>query len=160
MKNEAEFEGKLTQEDIEVEIDKIGDFFRQIPDDLKAISAAHFILEIVNRGSRDYFQALGIFQDAMDSYRTVSLQVAAEQVEEDLVSDAYEIAKDYRCIQELSWKVDQVTAVGEIRKIGYIGEDDRYSGGKRYEVFQEDGIHFGICQDVLKNHFEEVDNIN
>jgi len=153
MKDEQEFEKKLTKEEIGAEISKIGDFFRQIPDDLKAVSAENFIFEIVNYAARDHYQALGIFQEAMNEYREVSLRILAEEAEEERLLVAYRAAHDYRCLHQVSW-IDPPILIDEICKIGYIGEDDRYSGGKRYEIFLDSGEHFDICQHSLKNYFE------
>ena len=47
--------------------------------------------------------------------------------------------------------MDPVIVVGEICRIGYFGEDDSYSGGKRYEIFHEDRGHVDICQHLLEN---------
>ena len=156
MKDEQEFEKKLTQEEIEVEISKIGDFFKQIPDDLKAVTAEKFIYEIVSWGSRDHYQALGIFQEAMDNYREVSLRILAEEAEEEQLKHAYEIAQEYRCLEKINWTGTPIL-VDEVCKIGYIGEDDNYSGGKRYEIFLDSGEHFDICQHSLEIYFELVE---
>ena len=156
MEDREKFEKKLTQEEIEVEISKIGDFFKQIPEDLKAVAAEKFIYEIVNWGSRDHYQALGIFQEAMDNYREVSLRILAEEAEQDRLKNAYETAQDYHCLEKISF-IDPPIAVDEVCKIGYVDEDDRYSGGKRYEVFLDSGKHFDICQHSLEIHFELIE---
>jgi len=57
MDGDQEFEGMLTPEEIDAEIAKVEDFFKRIPDELKAPAAIHLILEIVNQGSRDYFSS-------------------------------------------------------------------------------------------------------
>lgn len=156
MKNEQKFEKKLTEEEIKVEINKVGDFFKQVPEDMKAFTAEMFIGEIVNWGSRDHYQALGIFQEAMNIYREVSLRILAEEAEEERLENAFEIAREYRCLEKVNW-TDPPILADEICKIGYVGEDDKYSGGKRYEVFLENGNHFDICQHSLENYFELVD---
>ena len=160
MKSEPVFRKKLTQEEIEAEISKVGDFFKQIPEDLKAYAAERFIYEIVNWGSRDHYQALGIFQEAMNNYREVSLRVLAEEAEEDLLEDIYGNAQDYQCVEEIDLGCGKTVTVGEVCKIGYFGEDDQYAGGKRYEVFQENGNHFDICQHSLDIYFKLVENID
>lgn len=76
------FKRKLTWEDIEVQCGLIGDFFKQIPDELKAGAAEYLIYEIVNWGSHDHFQALGIFQEAMLRYRKISLEILDEDENE------------------------------------------------------------------------------
>ena len=157
MNNKQEFGKMLNQQEIEVEIAKIKDFFDQIPDELKADAADHFIYEIVNCGSRDHYQALGIFEEAMLRYRETSHQVMAEEAEEERLEAAYVSAQDYRCIQEVDW-LDPAIVVGEVCRIGCFGEDDNYSGGKRYEVFHEDKGHVDICQHVLENHFELIED--
>ena len=158
MDGDQEFEGMLTPEEIDVEIAKVEDFFKRIPDELKAPAAVHLILEIVNQGSRDYFQAIGLFDEAKHSYRDSALVVGLMSDEQDLLSDAFESAKRFQCVKELKWGQGYTVTPGEIRQIGYVGEDDRYSGGERFEIFQEDGQHFGICKDSLEIYFEEMDN--
>jgi hypothetical protein len=157
MKDKQEFEKTLTQEEIEVEINKVGDFFKQIPEELRAVAAEKFIYEIVNWGCRDHYQALGIFQEAMSNYREVSLRILAEEAEEERLEAAYETAQDYCCLEKLNW-VDPPILADVICKIGYMGKDDRYSGGKRYEVFLDSGKHFDICQNIFENHFELVES--
>lgn len=164
MENKHKFESKLTPEEIDKEVAKLGDFFKQIPDDLKATAAMHLILEVVNQGSRDYFQAIGIFDEAKNAFRDMALSIKEIDKEmddeRDLLRKAYESALYFRCIQELEWREGYVITVGEIHRIGYVGEDAGYSGGQRYEVFQEDGKHFSICQNRFLEHFEEVDDVN
>jgi len=152
-----DYEKKLTIEEIQSEINKIGDFFKQIPDELKADAAERFIYEIVNWGCRDHYQALGIFQEAMLRYREVSNQVLAEEAEEDLLETAFESSQDYRCIEEIDIDEDRRVSIGEICRIGFVEGRNDYSGGRRYEVFKEEGIHFSICQHVLDTHFELFD---
>jgi len=159
MKNEEEFGKKLTEEEIEIELDKVRDFFAQIPENWKAYAAERFIYEIVNWGSYDHYQALGIFQEAMNTYREVSRRVLAEEAEEERLENAFETAQDYRCLQEVDW-LDPPILVGEVYKIGYFGEDDQYGGGKRYEVFHENRGHVNICQNVLDEHFELVNDVD
>ena len=160
MDSEQEFKDMLTPEEIDAEIAKVEDFFKRIPEKLKAVAAMSLILEIVNQGSRDYFQAIGFFDEAKANFRDMALVIGAENDEQDLLSDAFESSKFFRCIKELKWGQDQVVAPGEIRKVGYVGEDDRYSGGERFEVFQEDGQHFSVCKDNLKIYFEEMDDVD
>lgn len=160
MDNEQEFEDMLTPEEIDVEIGKVEEFFRRIPDNLKAVAAIHLILEIVNQGSRDYFQAIGLFDEAKANFRDWASTIGAVNDEEDILNDAYESSKRFRCIEELKWGKACVVTPGEIYEIGFIGSDDRYSGGERYEVFLEEGKHFSICHDVFVKHFEEMDDVN
>ena len=158
MENEQEFEKKLTQEEIEVEINKIGDFFKQIPEELKAVAAEHFIYEIVAWASRDHYQALGIFFEALSKYRKISNRILLEEAEDERLLVAYRAARDYRCLERI--ESDPPILVDEVCKIGYIGEDDSYSGGKRYEVFLDSGEHFDICQHSLEIHFELVEDVD
>lgn len=155
MKDEQKFERKLTQEEIEVEIAKVGDFFKQIPENMKANAAEKFIYEIVNWAARDHYQALGIFQEAMNVYREVSLRVLAEEAQQEELKNAFEKAKDYRCLQEMDW-MDNPIAKGEVCKIGCVGANDNYAGGKKYIVFREDGSWIDLCQHRLDDHFELV----
>jgi len=156
MKDKQEFEKKLTQEEIQVEIDKIGDFFKQIPEELQAVAAEKFIYEIVNWGCRDHYQALGIFQEAMNRYREVSLRILAEEAEEEEIQRAFENAQEYRCLQEMDWMDDPI-AKGEICRIGCAGENEQYAGGKRYIVFRADRSWTDLCQHRLDDHFELVE---
>lgn len=156
MKDEQKFEKKLTKEEIEVEIAKVGDFFKQIPEELRANAAEKLIYEIVNWAARDHYQALGIFQEAMNTYREISLQVLAEEAEQKELENAFENAQDYRCLQEMDWMEDSI-AKGEVCKIGCVGENDNYAGGKKYIVFREDESWIDICQHRLDEHFELVD---
>ena len=157
MKDEEKFEKKLTQEDIQIEINKVGDFFKQIPEGMKAVTAERFIYEIVNWGCRDHYQALGIFQEAMNRYREVSLQVLEEEAKEEELHNAFENAQNYCCLQEMDWMDDPI-AKGEVCKIGYAGENEQYAGGKKYIVFREDGSWIDLCQHRLDDHFELVEN--
>lgn len=158
MKDEEKFEKKLTEEEIEIEINKIGDFFKQIPEESKAITAEKFIYEIVNWGCRDHYQALGIFQEAMNRYREVSLQVLEEEAkEEEEVRNASENAQNYRCLREMDW-MEVSAAIGEVCKIGYAGENEQYAGGKKYIIFREDGRWTSLCQRRLDDYFELVEN--
>lgn len=87
MDEEYNFNHQLTRDDIQIELDKIGEFFAQIPEDLKADTAENFIFEIVNWASRDHYQALGIFQEAELRYREIAIQIAKESAEEDDEND-------------------------------------------------------------------------
>ena len=156
MKDEREFEKKLTQEEIGAEINKVGDFFKQIPEEMQAVAAEHFIYEIVNWASRDHYQALGIFQEAMINYREISLQVMADEAKEEELNNAFENARDYRCLQEMDW-MDEPIAKGEVCKIRCVGENEQDAGGKKYIVFREDGSWTDLCQHCLNDHFELVE---
>jgi len=157
---EQEFGEMLSSEQIDLEISKVAAFFKRIPDELKAVASIHLILEIVNQGSRDYFQALGLFDEAKTSFREMALSIGEGNDEDDLLSKAFENSQQFRCTCELKYDQDRAITPGEICTIGFMGKDDRYSGGERYEVFQEDGQHFSICQESLEEHFEEADDIN
>jgi hypothetical protein len=73
---------KLTREEIQLEIDKIRNFFDNVPDDLKMETALHFICEIVLWGSYCHFDALGIFEEAKMIYRENSLENMQDDEEE------------------------------------------------------------------------------
>lgn len=73
----------LTQEEIQTEVEKIRDFFSQIPDALKADAAEHFIAEIVNWASHDLYQALGIFEEAKLTYRMLWMEHSEEEEDVD-----------------------------------------------------------------------------
>jgi len=159
MEDKQEFKKKLTQEEISIEIDKVKDFFKQIPEGMKATTAEMFIREIVNWSCGDHYQALGIFQEAMNSFRETSLQAIAEEVQKEELQEASENVLLYRCLQGIDWMEDSVVANG-IYRIGYAGEDERYAGGKKYIIFKEDGSWMDICQRVLDDHFELMEDIN
>ena len=44
-----------------------------------------------------------------------------------------------------------------LNKIGFAREDDGYSGGKKYYVFQEGKGYFDICQHSLETNFELIE---
>ena len=159
MKDEQKFESKLTKEEIQVEINKVGDFFNQIPEDMKAFTAEMFIGEIVNWGSRDHYQALGIFQEAMNTYRETSLRILAEEAEDEVQQEelktAFENTQDYRCLREMD-RMESSIVEGEVCKIGCVGENEQYAGGRKYIVFRKDGSWFDLCQHRLDEHFELV----
>ncbi len=161
MTEEQDIKQKLTLDEIKAEISKIGGFFDQIPEELKADSAEHLILEIVNWGSRNYYEALGILQEAMNSFREISQNVAEEEAVEKWEKEQYEnavsSAKKYRCTETLEIEPLKFINYGDICSIGFAGEDDRYTGGKKYYLFNEDGKYIDICQGCLDEHFELVE---
>lgn len=72
----------ITQEDIENEIAKVEDFFKQIPQELKAEAADHFIFEIALWGGSSHYEILGLFTEALHRYREI-MQEAMEEEDED-----------------------------------------------------------------------------
>ena len=164
MTEEQDIKQKLTLDEIKVEISKIGGFFEQIPEDLKSDCAEHFIVEIVNWGSRNYYEALGILQEAMNSFREISKNVAEEEAIEEWEAEQYEnavnSAKKYRCIETLEIDCNVFINFGDICSIGFAGEDDRYAGGKKYYLFNGDGSYSDICQGCLDEYFELVEEEN
>lgn len=81
MTNEQNFKKELTPEDINNEIEKIKDFFEQIPDELKSTAAERLIYEIVNWASFNHYEALGIFEEAKISFRENSIRILNEEDE-------------------------------------------------------------------------------
>jgi len=79
----AEFKKKLTWEEIEEEFEKIKNFFELIPNKLKVASAELLISEIVNWGSKNYYEVLGIFEEAKLAYRENSLEIICEDEEDE-----------------------------------------------------------------------------
>ena len=154
MSEEKLFQKKLTTKEIDAEIDKVRDFFQQIPDELKAEAAERFIHEIVNWGSYSHYEALGIFQEAMLKYREASLEAYKELVEEERIGRALENAVEYRCIKNLDLGSMTLYA-GEFCKIGFVEERDDYSDGKRYAIFYGEK-YYDICGKVLTEHFEKI----
>lgn len=73
----------LTKDEIQTEITKIEEFFSQIPNDLKADAAEHFIVEIVNWASRDFYQALGIFEESKMRYHALWMDNNEEEEDVD-----------------------------------------------------------------------------
>ena len=159
--NNEKFEKKLTTEEIEEEITKVKDFFKQIPDELKAETAERFVFETILWGSYDQYQALGILEEAKLRYREVSVQILEEEeMEECRRCDAYEAAIDYQCIIEVDWTVEPFSP-GDIVKAVYAGEDDSYNGGGKYDVFvEETHSHYSICKEGFESHFQLVEKIN
>jgi len=161
MNIEPEFKKSLTPEEIQSEIQRIKDFFEQVPDDLKSVTAEDLIFETVVWGSGSHYEALGIFQEAMIRYREVSIHIMQEEAREASEAEQYENAinssKKYRCIKELNIPGKEIS-FGEIRTIGFAGEDDRYSQGKKYYLFIDNDLmeFVDICQTCLDEHFELV----
>lgn len=148
---------KLTLEEIEAEIGKVRDFFAQIPEEHRARAAELFIREIVLQGARDYYQAVGIFQEALLNYRE-DVEQWTEMSMEAEYEQAKEFAQDYCCVEEISRADGKAIAPGEICKIAFAGEDT-YEGGKKYYVYSKEGANFEICQSVLNTCFKLYCNL-
>jgi len=151
------FNEKLTIPEIQAEIDKIGDFFQRIPEELRAEAADRFIYEIVNQGCRDHYQALGIFEEAKNRYRKVSLQVLEEAAEEERIEMACENSSKYKCFEKLELTDGKVFNIGDYVFAAYGEEDENFSGGAFYDVFLEDGTHRFLCKTSFESHFELVE---
>ena len=80
---ERKFEQMLTKEEIVEEIDKIRYFFEQISPEIKASTVEYLILEIINWGSYNHYEALGILQEILFRYREESLRSMYEENEEE-----------------------------------------------------------------------------
>ena len=159
---EKKFETKLTIEEIQIEIDKIGAFFKRIPTELKPEAAERFIYEIVNQASYNIYEALGIFDEAKSRYREVLTRILAEEAEEaehERLCKMYENSVAYKCIVEVDW-IEGIN-VGDVVKAAYSGDDEAYSGGGRYDVFTEnadgEGVHRISCKHSFETHFELVE---
>lgn len=151
---------KVTDEDIDQEIERLVSLFKQIPYDtvtgFKARSAERLIAQVINYAALNHYEALGILEEAKLQYREISLEIMDEEVKEEvLIQNAQDTACEYRCIKEIQFEdSSKIGVVDKIYKIGYVEENENYSGGVRYEVFQEDGSHFSICLGVLDAHFQ------
>ena len=77
----------LTWDDLEAEVEKVQAFFSKLPEEYRADAANRLIFEIVNQASYNHYEALGIFTEAMNSYRDTAIQVAAEEAEDDAPED-------------------------------------------------------------------------
>jgi len=155
--NNEQFEKKLTIDEIELEVNKIKDFFSQIPSELKSDAAERFIYETIIWGSRDHFQAIGILEEVKLRYREISLGILEEEREEERLEMAYENAVDYRCLVEVDWTQEDIK-VGDNVKATYAGEDDRYAGEGRYDVFVEKThTHYCLCKESFESHFQLIE---
>jgi len=151
------FNEKLTIPEIQAEIDKIGDFFQRIPEELRAEAADRFIYEIVNQGCRDHYQALGIFEEAKMRYREVSLQVLEGATEEERIEVALEGSSRYKCFEKFELTDGKVFNIGEFVFAAYGGEDKNFCGEAFYDVFEENGLHRFLCKTSFEGHFELVE---
>jgi len=140
----------LTEKEIIAEVDKIEAFFRQIPDELKAWAADNFIYEIVNWGASNYYEALGIFQEAMGRYRESLVEKESEQTQ---YEHAVNSTKKYRCVKQIE-HLEELIVADQVYFIGLAGYDPNYAGGKKYYIINEEGDFIDICQHVLDQHFE------
>ena len=151
---EKKFETKLTRDEIGVEIQKVGDFFKQIPAELKAEATQYFIQEIITWGSYNFYEALGILEEAKSDYRISWRQATDDTNEKERVAAAYEKAVPYQCMAEFE-NIDDFK-IGDIVKAVCAGEDENYSGGSKYDVFTDntdgEGVHHVLC----KTSFELV----
>jgi hypothetical protein len=153
MNENQDIKKKLTREEIDAEIEKIGGFFDLIPDELKSEATEKFIFEIVNWGSFNHYEALGIFEEAQQRYRLASLAALQELEEELEFKKAQESAVAYVCIKE-----NNGVDIGETCFIGLVGESKNFGGGKKYFVFTEDSEeYFAICQNALEEYFELIE---
>lgn len=89
--------------------DKITEVIRLVPEDYQAQFSEDIIFHTVNYGSRDYYQALGILEEAKNTYVSVSKQVQAEEAEECICDDCREKLRNGEDIVpffQSSYKVD------------------------------------------------------
>lgn len=77
------FKKKLTQKEIQDEIDKTSNYFEQIPDKLKEEAATRFIIEIVNWSCNSITQGLGIFTEATLRFREIAMEVLEDEEDEE-----------------------------------------------------------------------------
>lgn len=136
VKDEQDFKEKLTWEEIEVEIDKVGDFFERIPDELKSSTAERFIYEIVNWGSYNHYEALGIFEEAKNQYCEVSQKVAQDQ--------------EYHCVESFTYEGCKFEE-GETYTARYAGI---YHSEHTYDVWGRDGKYHRMCKHMFGDHFD------
>jgi len=156
----------ITWDDIEVEKERLINLFQQIPDSsngFKSGAASLLIFEIVNWASRSHYEALGILEEAIHSYRESAQQVQEdEKFEEVQLKSALDSVQKYQCIKEFDFGNEREGVVGSTYSIGYAGEDDRYDGDIRYFVFLEEELkesnYYSICKDVLETYFQLIED--
>ena len=69
--NEEKFKKELTREDIQEEVDKLEEFFDQIPDDLKIDTAQNIIFHTLFWSSHCLCHGLGMLEEAKFRYREI-----------------------------------------------------------------------------------------
>ena len=71
MMEKDKFEKELTEDDIKDEIDKLEDFFKQIPDNLKSEAAIDIIFNAALWGSFELTHGLGVIEEAKFRFREI-----------------------------------------------------------------------------------------
>ena len=86
--NEKDFKKELTREDIQAEVNKLEDFFEQIPDDLKIESAQNIIFHALFWSSNCLCHGLGMLEEAKFRYREIlSKDIEEDDIEEDDIEE-------------------------------------------------------------------------
>ena len=91
---------KKTEEQLRVEylekidefMDVVSQFIKSIPDEiyhLKSYAAERIACEAVNWGSYNHYEALGIFQEALMSYRETSKKILDEELEQEQNEESF-----------------------------------------------------------------------
>ena len=65
------FKKELTMGEIQTEIDKLEDFFKQIPEELEAETAINIIFHTILWGSYDLYHGMGIIEEAKIRFRKI-----------------------------------------------------------------------------------------
>lgn len=81
MSNEKKFQKKLTQEEIQKEIDKMENYFKQIPEDLKLEAGIHFILEIILWCGDSFMESVGLLTEVAFRFRESYTEAMKEEKE-------------------------------------------------------------------------------
>jgi hypothetical protein len=151
MENESKFNYKLTPEEIQFEIEKVKDFFEQIPDELKPGTAVKLIGNIAIWSAFNMFEGIGILEEATLQYRECSVRAEHLFHEQEAEQAAIDSVKTYTCMKDFEAE-DILIEQGETVQIGYAGEDSKFEGGKRYILIMEE-VYIDLCQSALDTYF-------
>ena len=144
----------LTKEEIEFEIQKIGNFFDQVSPRTKSCVAERLIFEIVNQASYNHYEALGIFQEAMINYRETALSVEVEMAEE---KEFLKNLKQVKCVKIPELK-EASFSLGQAYPVEKVEENSGYSGGLKFLLIDEEGKEIDFCKNSLQEHFEPIED--
>lgn len=99
---------KITWEDVELEVIRIANFIKSIPDEIRASASERIIGEIVIYGSNGYYDALGILEEAKQGYIDINKKIWAED-------DAFvHYGQDCLCLKDI---------VGDTEYVSYLRAD-------------------------------------
>jgi len=86
---------KITWEDIELEVIRIVNFIKLIPDEIRASASERIIGEIIIYGSDNYYDALGILEEAKRIFIDMNKKIWAEDV------SFAKYGQDCLCLQDI-----------------------------------------------------------